>query len=246
MALIPNDPSFRSSDQLPFQEAIDYFAQKTNLDTDDWTEAQGVTQQVAFTVAAAKGALLQEFRDAVEGAIKNGTSTADFAKEFQRIAAQYSASWGDKSPARAQLIYSQNMRQAYAAGRYAQMTTPEMLKRRPFWQWRHGGTREPRPVHLAMDGRVFKADSLPFFPPSGFNCACTIHSLSQRDVDREGLEVESLTLGQPIEWGGLTLKLEPDKGFDWKPGGNREEIISRLDPDIREAIKKEVEKNGPN
>jgi hypothetical protein len=238
-------PSFKSPDQLPFQKAIDYFAQKTNLDTDDWTEGQGITQQVAFTVAGAKGSLLQDFRDAVEAAIKNGTSTADFAIEFRKIAAQYSSSWGDKTPARAQLIYSQNLRQAYAAGRYAQMTEPETLKRRPYWQWRHGGTREPRPVHLAMDNRVFKADSLPFYPPSGFNCACQVHSLSQRDIDREGLVVEDLKLGQEIEWEGQSLKLEPDKGFNWKPGGNREQTIERLDPDLRAAIKKEAKKNDP-
>jgi Phage Mu protein F like protein len=238
--------------QLPFAKAIDYFAEKTNLDTDRWIEGQGIVQQAAFTVAGAKGALLQDIREATAKAVNEGMSIAKFAKEFDKIADQYSANWelkGDRAW-RAQLIYEQNLRQASAAGRYAQMTDPETIKRRPYWQWKHGDSRAPRPAHLALDGKVFPADSLPFHVPAGFGCKCQVFSLSQRDIDRENLTVEDLVQGQdlpyidPSSGATRTTKLEPDPGFNWKPDRNltserRAEILRRFTPGIRASAEQE-------
>jgi hypothetical protein len=232
--------------QLPFKEAIEYFSQKTGIDTDSYIEGQGIIQNIAFTVAGAKGALLQDIREATAKAVNKGTSIAKFAKEFDKIADRYSANWelkGDRAW-RAQLIYEQNLRQANAAGRYAQMTDPETMRRRPYWQWRHGDSRAPRPAHLALDGKVFPADSLPFHVPAGFGCKCQVFSLSQRDVDRENLTVEDLVQGQNLPYidpsSGATriTKLEPDPGFDWKPDRNltadrRAEILKNLAPELR-------------
>jgi hypothetical protein len=215
-----------NAEQLPFSEAITYLADKTNLDTDTWIEGQGLIQQVAFTVAGAKGQILQDIRDAVDAAINEGISIADFAKQFDQIADSYVDNWqlkGDRAW-RSQLIYDQNMRQAYGAGRYTQLTDPDTLKRRPFWIWRHGDSRVPRPTHLAMNNKVFPADSLNCFPPCGFSCRCQVFSLSQRDIDREGLTVED-------------VNFEADPGFNYLPGKQpREEILKKLDPDIRKLV----------
>jgi Phage Mu protein F like protein len=238
--------------QLPFAQAIDYFAEKTNLDTDSWIEGQGIVQQAAFTVAGAKGALLQDIREATAKAVNEGTSIAKFAKEFDKIADRYSANWelkGDRAW-RAQLIYTQNLRQANAAGRYAQMTDPKAIKRRPYWQWKHGDSRAPRPAHLALDGKVFPADSLPFHVPAGFGCNCQVFSLSQRDVDQGNLTVEDLVQGQDLPYidpgsgATRTAKLEPDPGFDWKPDRNltadrRAEILQNLVPELRRQALRE-------
>jgi hypothetical protein len=219
-----------NSIQLPFSEAIEYFGKKIGIDTDSWTEGQGLTQTVAFTVAGAKGSLLQEIRESVDAAINDGISIADFAKRFDAIADSYVDNWqlkGDRAW-RGQLIYSQNLRQAYGAGRYRQLTDPDTVKRRPFWQWRHGDSRVPRPTHLAMNNKVFPADSLNCHPPCGFNCRCTVFSLSQKDVDRENLKVEDVS------------DFEADPGFDYKPGKltkeRRDELLKNLDPDIRKLV----------
>ena len=223
--MIPNDT------QLPFSEAIDYLADKISIDTDSWLDGAGTVQQVAFTVAGTKGNLLQEIRNAVDDAINNGISIADFTKRFDTIADSYVDNWqlkGDRAW-RSQLIYDQNLRQAYGAGRYRQLTEPETLKRRPFWQYRHGDSRVPRPTHLAMDGKVFPAGSLKCHVPAGFNCRCQIFSLSQRDIDREGLTVEN-------------VEFEADKGFNYLPGKQpRSELLKNLSPDIRKLVEGEGE-----
>jgi uncharacterized protein with gpF-like domain len=237
--------------RISFPEALDYLSEKTNLDTDTYIEGQGIVQDVAFTVAAAKGQLLQDIRDAMDRSISNGESVDKFLVRFNNIAASYTDDWPLKggNSWRGALIYQQNIRQAYNAGRYAQMTDPDVMKLRPYWRWRHGDSDAPRLTHLALDGKVFPADSLPFFPPAGFNCSCSVFSLSQRDVDRKGLEVEDLSIGQDLEvvdpsnGAKRTVKLQPDKGFDRIPGKStpeqRARILDRLDPSLRERVVQE-------
>jgi Phage Mu protein F like protein len=238
--------------RISFTEALDYLSEKTNLDTDSYIEGQGLIQDVAFTVAAAKGQLLQDIRDALDRSISNGESVDKFLVRFNNIAASYTDDWPLKggNSWRGALIYQQNIRQAYNAGRYAQMTDPDVMKLRPYWQWRHGNSEAPRLNHLALDGRVFRADSLPFHPPAGFNCACSVFSLSQRDVDKRGLEVEDLEMGQDLEvvdpsnGQTKTVQLKPDKGFDRIPGKStpeqRDRLLKRLDPELRKAVEREA------
>jgi Phage Mu protein F like protein len=239
--------------RMSFTEALDYLSEKTNLDTDSYVEGQGIVQDVAFTVAAAKGQLLQDIRDALDRSIANGESVDKFLKtRFNNIAASYTDDWPLKggNSWRGALIYQQNIRQAYNAGRYQQMTQPDVMKLRPYWQWKHGNSEAPRLTHLALDGKVFPADSLPFFPPAGFNCSCSIFSLSERDLARKGLEVEHLEMGQdldvvdPSSGQARTVTLQPDKGFDRIPGKStpeqRAKLLERLDPELKKAVESEI------
>jgi uncharacterized protein with gpF-like domain len=240
-------------ERLDFREAIEYFSRKLNLDTDSWIEGQGIVQDAAFTVAAAKGVLLQEIRDAVERALTEGKGIQDFLRDFDQIADRWVDNWnlkGDRAW-RGQLIFDQNLRNAYAAGRYAQLTKPEVMKLRPYWLWRHGDSRAPRLAHLAMDGKVFEAGKLPFHPPGGFGCRCQVFSLTKRDVERKGLEVSRLERGDmvdvvdPSNGATRSVRLQPDPGFDHIPGSSskkqRDAILKRLDPDIRKAVEREAE-----
>ena len=240
-----------NSERLDFQAAIDYFSQKANLDTDSYIEGQGIVQDAAFTVAAAKGDLLQDIRDAVAQGQAKGQSVQEFLKTFDAIADRYSDNWALKGNRawRGQLIYDQNLRNAYQAGRYAQMTQPDVMKMRPYWQWRHGDSRDPRPVHLAMNGKVFPADSLGSHPPWGFSCRCTVFSLSERDLKRKGLKVEELSIGQDIDvvdkkGNAYTTKLIPDRGFEHTLGKSTKEqqakILKRLEPDLKKAVMREA------
>ncbi|GHU00016.1 hypothetical protein AGMMS49960_07000 [Betaproteobacteria bacterium] len=67
------------------------------------------------------------------------------------------------------------------AGRYAQLTDPDLLARRPYWKYIHSeAVTNPRPQHLAWSGLVLRHDH-PFwqthFPPNGFGCQCRVTSV---------------------------------------------------------------------
>jgi uncharacterized protein with gpF-like domain len=223
--------------RLPFDEAIAYFAGKTNLDTDSYLEGQGIIQDVAFTVAKAKADLLNDIRIAVEKAIVAGQSIDAFKKAFDQIADRYSPDWmgnGDRAW-RAQLIYETNLRSAYSAGRYAQMTEPDVLEKRPYWQWRHGNSARPRPAHVALDGRVMEANQIFFqaggFPSTGYGCRCKVYSLSPRDLSQRGLLVQE---PPPVE----TIV---DKGWGFVPGkADRTELLKSLPTDLQKLVKTEI------
>jgi hypothetical protein len=177
---------------LPFQEAIDFFRQKVNLPTEKSTDLMAGMHARAFVVAGAQTSeLLADFRAAIDKAIANGTTLDTFKKDFDNIVATHGWSYKGSRGWRAKTIYQTNLRTAYAAGRYKQMTDPATLKRRPYWQYRHGDSANPRPEHLAWDGLVLPADDpwwSSHYPPNGWGCSCEAFALGERDLKTLGKE----------------------------------------------------------
>lgn len=175
---------------LPFKEAIKFFRQKLNIPTRRWNDLWKEMHDRGFMVAGAmKDDLLADFRKAVDKAISEGTTLAEFRKDFDNIIEKHG--WGYKGGRnwRSRVIYETNMRTAYSAGRYRQMTDPDILQMRPYWEYRHGDSRNPRELHLTWDGKVLRADD-PWWnthwPPNGWGCKCKVFALSERDLKRLG------------------------------------------------------------
>jgi hypothetical protein len=97
-----------------------------------------------------------------------------------------------------------------------------VLQIQPYLQYVHGDSTKPRPAHLALDGKVFRADELPFYPPSGFGCSCRTISLTQRQLEQRGLEVSEIQRGDLVDYederGQIRqARVEPAPGFDYLP-----------------------------
>lgn len=220
---------------LPFQEAIDFFAQKTNVTTRAWTDVWQEAHARSFMVAgAASAALVEDFRRAIQKAIAEGTTLEEFRRDFDEIVARRGwTGWtGEGTEAgrawRTRIIYETNLNMAYAAGRYAQATDPDVLRVYPFWMYRHSGNPHPRIQHKSWDGLTLEATD-PFwltnYPPNGFNCGCSVEPISARGLQRQGKEGpdEAPPLDvqpRPIGTSGRTA-LAPagvDPGFAYNPG----------------------------
>lgn len=232
--------------RIPFDEAIDFLRQKINVDTDSSYDILDAEHDALFCVAGAKGSVLSELREAVTRAIADGQRLEDFQERFNEIA----EGWEHKGDAawRARVIYQTNMRMAHAAGRYQQQLDPAVLRVKPYLQCIHGGSAHPRPSHLALDKKVFRAQDCPIYFPSGYGCACRTISLSDRDLSRFGLEVSTIARGDrvEVEVDGKIFNpvIEPDQGFDYVPGQSSQErrqeiaeqMLARMSPDIREQV----------
>ena len=175
---------------LPFQEAIDFFREKVNLPTQRWDDLwQGMHARGFMVAGAAKNEILSDFRSAVDKAISQGTTLAEFRKDFDSIVANHGWSYKGGRNWRSELIFSTNIRTAYAAGRYKQMTDPDVASYRPYWQYRHGDSVVPRPLHLSWDGIVLPADDdwwKTHYTPNGWGCKCRVFALSDRDMKKAG------------------------------------------------------------
>lgn len=214
----------------PFQEQIDYLVKKLRVPTERWDDIQRSAHDRAFMVAgAAQADLLKDLHDAVVKASQQGLGLPEFRKDFARAVAKHGwTGWTgegtkDGEAWRTKVIYQTNMAQSYWAGRYRQMSDPEVLKLRPYWRYIHSdGVAHPRPHHLAWHGLTLKADH-PFwqthFAPNGWGCRCRIEAVSKREGEASAAAgLDDL----PADWDAIDPKTGTvvgiDKGFDYAPG----------------------------
>jgi SPP1 gp7 family putative phage head morphogenesis protein len=193
---------------LPPRQAIAFLKSKGMRFSWDWTDVWEKEHAKAFTVAKVmRMDILQDIRDSIDEALKNGESFAHFQKNLKPLL-QAKGWWGPKmmmnekgegnlvqlgSPYRLRTIYQTNTQTALMAGRYqGMMQSTEM---RPLWQYIHPPiAKVPRPDHVALNGRIFRYDDVfwqTHYPPNGFGCHCRVRSLSQREADRMGIKVDS-------------------------------------------------------
>ncbi|MCJ8142957.1 hypothetical protein MKI84_08510 [Ancylobacter sp. A5.8] len=187
--------------RVAFQDAIDFHRQKVRLPSRSYRDLAGNAHDRAFVVAGAtRDALLADLHGAVDKALTDGLTLAQFTERFEEIVQRNGwTGWTGEDTAagrawRARVIYQTNLTTAHAAGRYKQMTHPDVLKVRPFWMYRHGERRKPanpRLQHLAWDGKIWRANDPVWrriYPPNGWFCSCGVRPLSPRDLKRMGRE----------------------------------------------------------
>lgn len=191
---------------LPFDEAIVFFRDKVPMRPDQYRRLIDEAKTKAFTIAGtSRMDVIGDLYNALDAAITDGTTIADFKKAAKSIMEK--RGWEGMSPYRLDTIFRTNIQQAYQAGHYQRQK--ELAQARPWWQYVAVMDGRVRPSHADMNGKILPADD-PFwntsYPPNGFNCRCTVRSLSQSEFDREGGEVTK----NP---GNIA-----DPGFDSNPG----------------------------
>ena len=218
---MPYDVSYQA---LPPERAILYLRQKLGLPTRAWRDLVGAMHDRAFVVAGAvKMQLVEDLHAAVLRALEEGRTLEDFRKDFDRIVQAHGWSYRGSRGWRTSVIYRTNLRTAHAAGRYEQMRSPEVLAARPYWLYRHGGSRVPRPDHLSWDGLVLAATD-PWwethYPPNGWGCSCLAFSLSASEVKRRGLKIARRaprdgTYEYTVPETGEVVDLPAGVGYGW-------------------------------
>lgn len=224
----------------PFQAQIDFLRQKLRLPTERWDDIQRSAHDRAFMVAgAAKADLLADLHQAVIKSATDGAGLQAFQRDFKAIVAKHGwTGWtgeGTKEGEawRTRVIFQTNMSTSYAAGRYRQMTDPEVLKVHPFWRYIHSdGVLHPRALHLSWHGLTLPADHefwKTHYAPNGWGCQCRITSVSRTEGERSA----KAGLGEPPEgWNKVDPKTGAqvgiDKGFDYAPGANTETPLRQM------------------
>ena len=219
---------------LPFDEAIAFFRQKISLPTATWEDLWKDMHSRAFVVAGAmKEDLIADLRTAVEKGIADGTTIAEFRKDFDNIISQHGWKYKGGKGWRTAVIFNTNVSVAYHAGHWKQMTDPEVLQVRPYLRYVASSAADPRPEHTQWYNLVLPADD-PFwdthYPPNGWGCKCGVVGVSERDLERlvkEEKEFPIKTAAPKIEhydWTspttGETHRIPKgiDAGWDYNPG----------------------------
>lgn len=179
-----------------FPEQVTFFRNKLNLPTTRSGQITRDQNDAAFVVAGAtKADLLADLRGAVDNAISNGQSLGEFRSQFNEIVAKRGwTGWtGEDSKAgrawRTRLIYKTNLDTSYAAGRWAQMTDPDVVRLRPYWRYVHNTIENPRQQHQRWNNLVLRHDHpwwQTHYAPNGFGCNCGVETLNERGLRRLG------------------------------------------------------------
>lgn len=224
----------------PFQAQIDFLRQKLRLPTEKWDDIQRSAHDRAFIVAGvAKADLLADLHQVIIDRATDGAGLQAFRRDFKAIVAKHGWSgWtgeGSKEGEawRTRIIYQTNMSTSYAAGRYRQMSAPEVLKLHPYWRYIHSdGVLHPRPLHLSWHGLTLPAGHAfwkTHFTPNGWGCQCRITSVSRQ----EGEASARAGLGEPpAGWDQIDprtgAQVGIDKGFDYTPGAAIDTSLRQL------------------
>lgn len=181
-----------------------------------WQDVWQADHASMFTVAKSAGFdILKDIHEALLKALSQGRTFRDFAKELTPVL-QAKGWWGQQpasdpltgdtrfaqlgSTRRLQTIFDVNMRVSYAAGHWASFERTKVA--RPFLRYVCILDDVTRPQHRARHNLVLPVDH-PYWnvwaPPCGWNCRCTLQSLSQRDIDRLVAQGEKLMFDPPAD-----------------------------------------------
>jgi SPP1 gp7 family putative phage head morphogenesis protein len=126
----------------------------------------------------------------IQRTLESGGTLADFKRDIESQAVTLGIA--PAGPGYLENVYRTQVASAYGAGRYAQLTNSDVIAARPYRQYRTAQDSRVRTEHVVMDGVTWRADDATFaqiYPPCGFQCRCAVVSLSQEDIDDEGLTV---------------------------------------------------------
>ncbi len=246
------------------EAAVAYMQQKGLRITGDWHDMLNEEHVAAFTVAhAAQVDVLKDLHAGIVDALKNGTTESRFIRDLRPLLE--SRGWWGRQPdedgvvrqlgsvRRLQTIYRTNMQSSYMAGRHRALM--QGVQTHPYWQYIAVMDSKTRPSHAAMNGRVFRYDDpiwFFLFPPNGYNCRCRVVGLTEAEVKRRGLKVESSEgqiVKKEIRLGidangdevftdvtgirlptsdGKSITLFTDAGFDVNQGLAASEVAARI------------------
>lgn len=217
-----NEDSF-SFDNVSFEKASEYFREKINITPSEFRKIAYKYKSLAFTVAGyTKIQVLKKFKDELQRAIDSGTTQAEFKNSMNTFLEKQG--YTGISAFQADNIFRTNIQTAYQVGHYEQLTSPMVKKLRPYWQYDAVNDKSTRPSHLAMDGKVFPADSPvwdTWYPPNGFRCRCAVTSLSKKQVEDMGIEVENVVPRGRELADGRFVNIFPDGNFATNPAKTR-------------------------
>lgn len=248
-------PGEKSRFALPFAEQIQFFQGKAGLllPTEHWDDITAAAHDRAFMVAgAAKADLLADMHGAVEKAIAEGKSLDWFRKEFAKTVQKHGWDYNGPFDWRSRVIYQTNLQASYAAGRYAQLTHPDLLKSRPYWQYIHNDSvAHPRPLHVKWSGLTLRHDDpwwQAHYPPNGFGCRCRVTAVAAPVKGRDTAPDDG-SYDYVDRWGDThELPVGVDYGWDYAPGASSTEVLrktlegksAQLPPPLAEALRNDL------
>jgi SPP1 gp7 family putative phage head morphogenesis protein len=170
-------------DPLQPEEALAWFRARLPLPDPEFRALREEARRRAFWVSGLAALdMVQEVMDALEAALREGTTFGDFQKALSE---RVKSAWGEGSRHRLEAVFRTNLQLAYGAGRWKEAVSTREL--RPYWGLSvvlDGRTSE---VCRPLAGVVLPADH-PFWrthvPPLHYNCRTVLVTYAREEGER--------------------------------------------------------------
>lgn len=210
----------------PFDEAVEFFLAKGIMTRGEFNKLAAAEKARAFTAAYVyKADELQRVFDAVQAALEKGTTLRDFVKATEDILTR---------PWHRETVFRTNVLSSYGAGHWEQAQSIRSL--RPYARYSAVMDGRTRPRHAALHGLVYPLDHpfwLTYWPPWDYNCRCEAITLSQWEVDDQGLQVRQ---GMGSDLPAPAKKFQsPAQGGKWQPD------YTKYPPELASQVRRAVE-----
>ena len=182
----------RSWAPLPAVDAEAWLRKRVVLNYDAWKASSAAIKARSFSLARHEGDdLIAAIKGKIQQSLDNGEAYRTFASNYAEMMGEIGRT--ASNPYHVETVFRNATQNALSVGRYRQMTDPDALAERPYWQYLTVGDSEVRDEHAAIDGEVYPADHefwAVFYPPNGHSCRCAVTSLSEDDVKGRGIDVK--------------------------------------------------------
>ena len=181
-----------------FDEAMDWFDSRVPVPADRLAEVSEAARKQAFTLAGVNQmSIVMTVLDEMKDAVKKGEPIDDFRK---RVKATLKGDWTKATSARLDTIFITSTQTAYNAGRYQQLTQPDVLKTRPFWIFDAVmDSRTSRPCQL-LNGLTLPADDGGWsgnYPPIHHRCRSGVRTQRRSVVEKRGGPTKPADMPEP-------------------------------------------------
>lgn len=210
-----------------FDEAVDWFASRVILSSDERKQVPTNARSRAFWIAgAAQLDVVQTVRDALTKAIADGGTVEDFRAKVRTL---LMSQWGGDNPRRIDLIFRNATQQAYNAGRYAQMEDPTVKRFRPYRMFDAILDGRTSDICTECNGTILPADD-PWWdthsPQLHHACRSSIRALRRAEAERRGITQSPTAVAADTGFG-----VSPRLAQEWRPEpeGRDQRLMAELE-----------------
>lgn len=193
-----------------FDEAVDWFLDRGAVTAEELTKVRSGAHVDGFWIGA--GLQLHQIQSVfgkITEAIEKGETFAEWRK---RVRTEL------KNDAHAETVFRNAVQRSYNAGRWAQMTDPDVLRLRPFLMFDAILDARSSEICPVCNGTILPATDefwLTHVPPLHHRCRSSLRNLRREEAMRRGIAPkgpDTADLRSPGNWGE-----QPKAGRGWRP-----------------------------
>lgn len=172
---------------MQMQEAVDFWEARGGDPDFVRSVLQAYRRRAANATDEMLDVISQRAVDALQKILDDGGSASDFVDAVRSDDADLvNLGVTPASDSYLDLVFQTQVMQAYGAGRWAQMTAPDVIAARPYRQALTAEDERVRPEHRPIDRVVWRADDPTFAEiasPFAWRCRCLVRSQGASDVE---------------------------------------------------------------